>query len=219
MKTPERIVQASLELFNQQGERSVSTNHIAAHLEISPGNLYYHFANKQAIVAVLFERYQAAVRKAMQLPEGRAPGIGDLSEYLTSLLELLWQYRFFYRDLEHLLASDEVLAGRYRVFSRQCVAQGGKLVAAFNEAGVVVLSERQAEALTLNLWIVLTAWVRYRCTSGPQPAPERDVIRRGCYQVLSLIHGLVQPAWRGGVESLMDEFFTPLMMGDEQGLG
>ncbi|KAB0572105.1 TetR/AcrR family transcriptional regulator, partial [Helicobacter pullorum NCTC 12824] len=49
VKTSERIVQTSLELFNQQGERSVSTNHIAAHMEISPGNLYYHFPNKQAI--------------------------------------------------------------------------------------------------------------------------------------------------------------------------
>ena len=41
IKTSERIVLNSLELFNQQGERSISTNHIAAHMEISPGNLYY----------------------------------------------------------------------------------------------------------------------------------------------------------------------------------
>ena len=46
IKTSQRIVETSLDLFNQLGERSVSTNHIAAHMEISPGNLYYHFPNK-----------------------------------------------------------------------------------------------------------------------------------------------------------------------------
>src|SRR5476649_1221408 len=34
IKTSERIVQNSLELFNQQGERSISTNHIAAPVQI-----------------------------------------------------------------------------------------------------------------------------------------------------------------------------------------
>ncbi|KPY48701.1 Transcriptional reguator, TetR family [Pseudomonas syringae pv. rhaphiolepidis] len=67
-KTRERIVQTSLELFNQQGERSVTTNHIAAHMEISPGNLYYHFANKQVIIAELFTEYETLVGSFLTLP-------------------------------------------------------------------------------------------------------------------------------------------------------
>lgn len=39
--TRDRILQASLHLFNTQGERNITTNHIASHLGMSPGNLYY----------------------------------------------------------------------------------------------------------------------------------------------------------------------------------
>lgn len=59
--TYQRIIDASLKLFNENGERATSTNHIAAHLSISPGNLYYHFANKDEIIMQLFKRYSGAM--------------------------------------------------------------------------------------------------------------------------------------------------------------
>ena len=77
INTRERIVHSSLELFNQQGERSVSTNHIAAHMEMSPGNLYYHFPNKQAIIAELFTEYETWWTASCARPRAGAAAVED----------------------------------------------------------------------------------------------------------------------------------------------
>jgi AcrR family transcriptional regulator len=122
LKTRERIIQESLALFNAQGERSVTTNHIAAHLGISPGNLYYHFRNKQAIIAELFALYESQVDTFLRRPEGRALTVQDKTFYLEALLAAMWHYRFLHRDLEHLPSAtgsspSDVWCGR-RVFIR-----------------------------------------------------------------------------------------------------
>ena len=68
VNTYTRIINASLALFNEEGERNISTNHIAAHLGISPGNLYYHFRNKDEIIVQLFKRYSEALLSTLTRP-------------------------------------------------------------------------------------------------------------------------------------------------------
>lgn len=211
LKTRERIVQSSLELFNQRGERSVSTNHIAAHLEMSPGNLYYHFANKQEIVAVLFDRFQSHVSTFLHPTEGRLPTIDDMRDYLQALLEVMWSYRFFYRDLEHLLDSDPSLAGRYQLFTGRCLQQGQAIYQGFMQAGILAMDEMSLQALAVNAWIVVTSWIRYLCTSSaPSTQLNEQAIRRGVYQVLMLQSGYVTAPWRDAVQGLAEEFHVPL---------
>jgi AcrR family transcriptional regulator len=113
MGTRERIVEASLELFNRDGVRSVTTNHIAAHLSISPGNLYYHFRNKEEIIREIFPRIEASARAALTLPEDRPISAEDVGRCHLRGIESLWQFRFFLRDLHELLARDPILAKLY----------------------------------------------------------------------------------------------------------
>lgn len=212
MKTRERIKQTSLELFNQQGERTVSTNHIAAHMEISPGNLYYYFANKQQIVAELFAEYEQRVDTYLQPPQGAEVGVEDMRFYLQRLFESNWQYRFFYRDLEHLLDSDAELALRYRDFSRRCLSQAQIILEAFASAGILRLEAGQAEALALNGWIILTSWMRFIMTSRADSAPiSEEVIKRGIFQVLTMVSGFVTEPWRAAIGTLHEEFNVPLV--------
>src|SRR5690606_16088292 len=103
LKTKERILQLSLQLFNERGERSVTTNHIAAELSMSPGNLYYHFRNKNEIIKELMEQYQKETLEMLALPDDRLLDANDKIRYFQVLSSQLWAYRFLHRDVYNLV--------------------------------------------------------------------------------------------------------------------
>src|SRR5215211_5884456 len=103
MNTHERILATALRLFNESGTAPVSTNHIAAALGISPGNLYYHFRNKEEIIRALFEQQFARWDEVYALPEDRMPTLADLQQLVRISFITAWEYRFMYRELIALL--------------------------------------------------------------------------------------------------------------------
>ena len=110
-----RIVDTALLLFNQRGVRHVTTNHIAERLGISPGNLYYHFRNKEEIVRAIQPRIDAAVHAAITLPADAAVSPEQLGAYYLAGLENLSAYRFYFADVSYLVSRDAQLARAFRV--------------------------------------------------------------------------------------------------------
>lgn len=165
-KTKDRILQISLQLFNECGERSVTTNHIAAELGISPGNLYYHFRNKQEIIKELAQQYQAETLEMLALPVDRPLNANDKISYFQVLSNQLWAYRFIHRDVYHLVENNEDFRKIYPRFAGQVMQQGQKIYRAFVDAGLMKMTDSEIEALIINLWIVLTNWTNFLYMSG-----------------------------------------------------
>ena len=166
LKTKDRILQISLQLFNERGERSVTTNHIAAELGISPGNLYYHFRNKHEIIKELMYQYQVETLEMLSLPEDRPLTTTDKINYFQVLSGQLWNYRFIHRDVYHLVESNEDFKKIYPRFAGQVMQQGQKNYQAFVDAGLMKMTASEIEALIINLWIVLTNWTNFLYMSG-----------------------------------------------------
>ena len=166
LKTKERILQLSLQLFNERGERSVTTNHIAAELNMSPGNLYYHFRNKSEIIKELMEQYQGETLQMLALPDDRLLDANDKIRYFQVLSSQLWAYRFLHRDVYHLVENNEDFRKMYPRFAGQVMQQGQKIYQAFVDAGLMQMTSSEIEALLINLWILLTNWTNFLYMSG-----------------------------------------------------
>lgn len=211
LNTRQRIVQAALELFNQQGERQVTTNHIAAHLGISPGNLYYHFRNKQTIVLELFGQYEQLVDQFLQRPQDRVMTVADKAFLLEALLTVLWDYRFLHRDLQHVLAADTELAQRYQRLAQRCLNNAQGIYQGFADAGILCIDAVSIEALVLNSWLILTAWVPFVCSMQKESTDLTPaMLRRAIYQVLMLEREYVSEQARPEVEALLQKYHLPL---------
>ncbi len=210
MKTRDKILLSSLELFNERGERNVTTNHIAAHLAISPGNLYYHFRNKSDIIYEIFLEYEKLVDYYLDIPEDRPLTLDDMMFYLESVFDGLWSYRFFHRDLEHLLDGDRRLRQDYREFTDRCLDAISRIFEKMAEAGIIEpQSEELRSAMSLNVWLVITNWMAFLKTAH---ACEESAnltlteLKQGIYQVLTLEIPYLTAAYRERVLALREKY-------------
>jgi AcrR family transcriptional regulator len=175
--TRERILDVALALFNDAGTSPISTNHIAAAAGISPGNLYYHFRNKEQIVQSIFERLFSTYEHVFALPQDHAPTLVGLRHLVRVNFEVLWEYRFAYRELAALLRRDAVLRERWLEVRRRGYVGFRDLVTAFVTAGVVAAPADAAaiDRLADLCWLISEFWLPSLEVSGqPVDAPQLE---------------------------------------------
>ena len=158
-----RIIEASLELFNEQGVHAVSTNHIAAHLSISPGNLYYHFANREEIVRAIFPQAAEAVHGSLPVSREREVTAAEVGRYHLTGIETLWRFRFFFRDVNELFSRDSLLAESFGELQRWLISQFNVLFERLIEQGQMRRPDvpEDLPRIATNAFILWTNWIRY----------------------------------------------------------
>lgn len=152
--TRTRILVASLLLFNENGEPNTTTNDIADEVDISPGNLYYHFHKKSDLVAALLAEFQADARKILQPPDSEQASLDDFWVFLHLLLEFGSAYRFLFRDMESLVIEYPKVGNALRHFARGLAASFELYLRAMARAGVIRLVSEDMAVTSRHLAVI-----------------------------------------------------------------
>ena len=207
--TYNRIVDASLVLFNEEGERNVSTNHIAAHLGISPGNLYYHFRNKDEIIVQLFKRYSEELLAFLNDTPLPADVTGTV-RFMAGVSDVLWSYRFLFSDVNALLSRSTELLGEHNNFTLIRVSPLLlNLLSELESGGVIKVGDAGAlQDLALNMWLVTKYWFDFDSSMQGRVKLDESSKARGIKRTLSLVRPYLNTQQLVQFDAMMAELLT-----------
>lgn len=191
MKTRDRILHTSLELFNEEGEEQTTTIDIANEMDISPGNLYYHFKGKDQIIAELFHQYEMALSSTLSAPIERPlsqdpANIEDNWYYLYVVLEEMYQYRFLYHNLDNILQRYPDIGRKFKRLIQLKRAALYAICQALIQQAVIEASEQQLPVLVDNMTLNLTFWLSYDQLLHGLREPG-VTIHQGVLQLLTMV--------------------------------
>lgn len=114
-QTKEKILNTALELFCQKGYYKTSTNEIARAANISIGNLYFYFPNKETIFLEILDQYHQSFQKIHDafLHEIEYSSENPM-EFLRKLIEMIIENhensRELNREIQILSFSNSIVA-------------------------------------------------------------------------------------------------------------
>lgn len=188
MKTAERILVTSLDLFNQQGEGNVSSVDIAIELDISPGNLYYHFKGKEVLVSALFDLYRLKIDKVLAAPASKDISIEDFFYFLYLVFEQGQLFQFLFHNPSELIEKYPDIGRPFRTQLSTLEKSVAKLLLDFRAAGQLNASDGQVKQIVDLIGLVFTQGANYYSLKGQNVSDETQL-----YKSLSSILFAVLP--------------------------
>ena len=209
-RTRERIVETALDLFNRFGAPNVTTTVIADELDISPGNLYYHFSNKDEIVNTILAAFEKEIGETLAAPAagdtGRVLTVEDIWLFLHLAFEIIWKYRFFYRDLSDLVSENRTLEMHFKQILAHKIATSRALCEGLVRAGEMTASDRDIGALSVNMVLVATYWLSFEFARNPRAVQDTAALSRGVYHVMAMAAPFLSSDSRALFERLAQEY-------------
>ena len=168
-QTKANILQKAMELFNEKGTAAISMNSLAQALGISAGNLQYHYRSKNEVIRAILEDLFRQFDRIY--PSTEEPLTMDvLRPMMRHTIDLVWKYRFFYRESPALLRNDQTLALRFREIEEIRLTQQEAIFKCLAAAGRVqiALPPDELRNVVQMGWVLVHTWLPYVESTGQE---------------------------------------------------
>jgi len=168
-KTPEKILDVALELFNRHGLNLVTLRQIAGSLRISQGNLNYHFARKEDIIRALYERFAREMEQRIEAGlQNDELDLEQLNNFLRNTIALFLRYRFIFLDFARLMQEHPQIKVHYVQLVQRRTDQFSALLHVLAEKGILKPEAfpGQFRHLYRRIQVLTDFWIAYNVIEG-----------------------------------------------------
>jgi AcrR family transcriptional regulator len=195
LKTKDKILIASLDAFADEGVGQISTNHIADIMDISPGNLHYHFKSKAEIISELLRCFTTDFNAFMKTESTTMSSKQSMWLKLTLSFQLMDKYRFIFKESSYILSKYPHLRRTFAKVMQTTKHAIDSFCRLLENRQIIVAEEQELVCLANNLHLLFTQWPSYIAASSNQVTPvgvnleEQSLyIKQGVNQILNLLY-------------------------------
>lgn len=160
LNTKQKILNASVRLFNENGLANVRLQQIADDIGISVGNLAYHFRNKEAIISAINEDLHEEISEILSSYR-LYPNLMDFDIQLTKYFSFIQKYPFYFLDLLEIERQYTEVNTKRQHYISKMVSQIRKRFEFNHKRGLIEEEIRKGvyDSIANSIWVLITFWM------------------------------------------------------------
>ncbi|MEM1318871.1 MAG: TetR/AcrR family transcriptional regulator [Bacteroidota bacterium] len=169
LSTKQKILNASIRLFNENGMANVRLQQIANDIGISAGNLAYHFRNKEAIVEAINEDLYQETSQILSYYR-LFPNLMDFDNQLNQYFRFIQKYPFYFLDLLEIERHYPEIRSKRQLHIEKMISQVRKRFDFNRQRGLIVEEPRPGvyDDVANAIWVLITFWVPQNQVRGTE---------------------------------------------------
>lgn len=167
LNTKQKILNASIQLFNENGLANVRLQQIADEIGISVGNLAYHYRNKEAIIGAVNDNLNEEIMEILSA-YGLFPNFIDFDHQLSKYFSFVQKFPFYFVDLMEIERVSPTVHLQRQQHIAKMISQIRKRFDFYQRRGVLVQEPREGlyDNVATSIWVLISFWQAQNSARG-----------------------------------------------------